>query len=100
MTLDELTFEVLDRLVGTSFFADAAGHRVELRIVQVRKVMESQAARLKRTPFSIYLLGPSSYPLQQLMYPMSHETFDEPLPIFIVPVGQVNEGYLYEAVFT
>lgn len=99
--LDQLTFEVMRPLVGTSFWADApGGHRVELRVMEVLPVMESEVAKLKRLPFSIIFCGPNTHLLAQHTYPMRHEAFSEVLHIFIVPVGQQGEEYVYEAVFT
>ncbi|HEX6085892.1 MAG TPA: hypothetical protein VF266_15270 [Thermoanaerobaculia bacterium] len=98
--LDQLTIESFQPHVGTSFWAEFPnGAKVELRLVSAAKVMESEAARLERHPFSLYFVGPKSYMLQQRMYHLTHETL-EPLDIFIVPVGETAETYQYEAVFT
>ena len=85
---------------GTTFRAEAGGQVVELELSSARKVMESEAARLKRHPFSLFFTGPQSPHLPQGTYRMRHDAFDEPLDIFIVPVGKQTNGYLYEAVFT
>jgi hypothetical protein len=99
--LDEMTFEKATGLKGTSLWAyPEQEHKVELRVEEVLKVMESEAARLKRTAFSMFLLGPSSYPMTQGIIAMTHEAFPEPFELFIVPVEQRVDGYLYEAVFT
>lgn len=99
--LDELTYEKAKELEGTSIWAyPEEGHKVELRIVGVLKVMESEAAKLKRTAFSIFMLGPDSYAIQQGAFPMSHDAFPEASYLFIVPVEKRPDGYLYEAVFT
>jgi hypothetical protein len=99
--LDELTYEKAVNLVGTSIWIDPEkDHRVELRIVHVGKVMESEAAQLKRAAFSIFFLGPKSYRVEQGAYPTRHEAFGEPFWLFIVPLEERADGYLYEAVFT
>jgi|SRR5688500_1093140 len=99
--LDQWTFEMMEPLVGTSFWAyPEEGHKVELRVVRVAKVMESEAARLKRTAFSIFMVGPASYQIKQGTFAMTHDAFEEPFHMFIVPVEEGAEGYLYEAVFT
>lgn len=99
--LDQLTFEKAKELEGTSIWAyPEPDHKIELRVVQVAKVMESEAAKLKRTAFSIFLLGPPSYLLKQGAFPMTHDAFAEPSYLFVVPVEQRPDGYLYEAVFT
>ena len=96
--LDELTVESFQPHVGTSFWLHAEGHKIELRLTSARKVMESEAARLKRNPFSLYFLAPLH--LQQRVYAVTHDAFPEPLEIFLVPIGQEPGGYSYEAVFT
>lgn len=99
--LEHITFETMKRLEGTSFWAyPEQDHKVELRVAQVAKVMESEAAHLQRTAFSMFLLGPLSYAMRQGTVLMTHDTFTEPLQLFIVPVEQRQDGYLYEAVFT
>lgn len=101
IVLDQLTFETMEPLVGTSFWAyPEQEHKVELRIVRVAKVMESEAALLKRAAFSVFMVGPGSYLIRQGTFPLTHEAFADPFHLFIVPVEQVPEGYLYEAVFT
>lgn len=99
--LDQLTFEKAKELEGTSFWVyPEKDHKVELRILEVAKVMESEAARLKRSAFSIFLLGPDSYPLKQGSFPMTHAAFPEPFFMFVTAVGQDGRGFVYEAVFT
>jgi hypothetical protein len=69
-----------------------------LRLTSAKKVMESEAARLKRNPFSLFFLAPLL--LQQQIFHLTHDAFAEPLDIFLVPIGQEPNGYSYEAVFT
>lgn len=100
--LDTLTIETFEPLVGSTFwlyFADDKGtHKVELRLTKAAKVMESEAARLDRNPFSVYFLAPMYLP--QRIYRITHEAFAEPLDMFLVPVGKEPGGYAFEAVFT
>ena len=96
--LDQLTIESFEPLVGTSFWLHHNGHKVELRLTGAARVMESQAARLKRTPFSLFFLGPLLLPQQ--IYHLTHDAFADPLDIFLVPVGNEGNGYAFEAVFT
>ena len=98
--LDQLTVESFEPLVGTSFWAEFPnGSKVELRLVRAAKVMESEAARLPRHPFSLYFIGPKSYRLPQRIYHLAHESA-EAMDIFLVPVGEDANTYQYEAVFT
>ena len=99
--LEELTYEKAKELEGTSFWVYPENdHKVELHVLEVGKVMESEAAKLKRTAFSIYMLGPESYLLKQGAFLITHEVFPEPFYMFITPLSQDERGYLYEAVFT
>jgi hypothetical protein len=96
---DPLTMEVFEPHVGTSFWVEfPTGGKVELRLVRVAKVMESQAARLPRHPFSLYFIGPKSFLLQQQTYHLTHPEM-EALDLFLVPVGQDVQTYQYEAAF-
>jgi hypothetical protein len=96
--LDQLTIESFEPLVGTSFWIHENGHRVELRLTRAARVMESEAARLKRTAFSLFFLSPILIP--QKIYNVTHDSFDEPLDIFLVPVAKQGDAYAVEAVFT
>jgi hypothetical protein len=96
--LDQLTIESFEPLVGTSFWVHEKGHRIELRLTRTARVMESQAARLKRAAFSLFFLSPILLPQQT--YNVTHESFAEPLNIFLVPVAKEGDAYTVEAVFT
>src|SRR2546430_9832340 len=100
--LEELTFDQMNQCVGQNFRVDVeGGEPIDLLLVRAAKVMESEAARLKRTAFSLFFLGPPEPYLPQKMYPVHHDTLGaEAELIFLVPVGRDPKGYLYEAVFT
>lgn len=101
MTLDELTFDVMQPLIGTSFLLAVEGRdAIELKVTDVCKVMERvRSKRLTRQPFSIYFSGPRDVLVKQGTYPLRHEQLGE-LAMFIVPVAQAVDGFEYEAVFT
>jgi hypothetical protein len=96
--LDTLTVESFEPLVGTSFWLHESGHKVELRLTRTARVMESEAARLKRAAFSLFFLTPVMLP--QRIYHLTHEALSEPLDIFLVPVAKEGSAYTVEAVFT
>ena len=96
--LDQLTIETFQPLVGSSFWIHVEGRKIELRLTSAKKVMESEAARLKRNPFSLFFLAPLLLPQQ--IYHVSHDAFAEPLDIFLVPIAREPNGYSCEAVFT
>jgi hypothetical protein len=101
MNLDDLRFETVHPLVGSAFHISVPERgEVDLKIMDVTKVMERvKSTRLKREPFSIYLLGPRDVRFSQGMYPLRHEALGD-LEMFIVPLGVHEEGFQYEAVFT
>src|ERR1051325_2143216 len=101
--LDQLTIETFQPHIGSQFWLHATTqtgkHKVELRLENAAKVMESEAAQLKRNPFSLYFLGPGSLYLEQKIYHITHDAFPERLDIFLVPIATDARGYTYEAVF-
>ena len=101
MKLEELTFENVHPLIGSSFHAAVPDRGdIELKITDVCKVMERvQSPRLKRQPFSIFLLGPTDVLLHQGTHPLRHDEMGE-LTIFLVPISKREDGFEYEAVFT
>lgn len=96
--LDQLTIETFQPLVGSSFWIHVDGRKIELRLTGAMKVMESEAARLPRNPFSLFFLAPLL--LEQQTFHITHESFTEPLDLFLVPIGKEPNGFAYEAVFT
>jgi hypothetical protein len=96
--LDQLTIESFQPLVGTSFWLHDGNQKVELKLTRAAKVMESEAARLKRSAFSLYFRCAVRVPQQ--IHQITHDSFSEPLDIFLVTVGKDGEAYTCEAVFT
>src|SRR6187399_3084824 len=87
--LGSLTFEQAKALEGTSFWVyPEDDHKVQLLVLEVGKVMESEAARLTRNAFSIFMLGPASYELKQGAFAMTHDAFPEPFYMFVTTVGK------------
>ena len=98
--LDQLTIESFEPHVGSTFWVEFPNDtKVELRLTAASKVMESEAARLARHPFSLYFMGPKSFLLQQHIYHVTHEKMGA-MDVVLVPVGQDAQAYQYEAVFS
>jgi len=98
--LDQLTIDSFQPHVGSTFWVEFPNDtKVELRLTAAAKVMESEAARLERHPFSLFFIGPKSYMLQQQIYHVTHEQLGA-MDLFLVPVGNDTQTYQYEAVFT
>lgn len=55
--------------------------------------------RAEPRPFTLTFSGPVEPELAQGTYAFRHARFDEPEPIFIVPIGRRQDGMRYEAVF-
>lgn len=103
--LDQLTHESFDPLVGQTFKVTHDGQTLDFELVEVEPLpvggRRSRRAQPKRLPFALFFTAQLLLP--QATYSMQHDAFGpEPLPIFIVPVGEVegDKGYEYEAVFT
>jgi hypothetical protein len=102
MRLDELTIESAKTLEGTVFsVAIADGGTTSMTLEEALPIEIRQRRRrvpLKREPFSLYFLGDPAIVLAQGTYTLRSEsnTFE----LFIVPIGQYEEGTEYEAVFT
>ncbi len=96
--LEDLTFDQMNQYVGSTFRAQAGERTIDLKLINAAKVMESEAARLRRAAFSLFFLAPVLLPQQ--IYRITHEAFEEPMDIFLVPIGKDANGYLHEAVFT
>ncbi len=47
--------------------------------------------------FSLYFHGPATF-LPQAIYPISHEGMGD-FDLFLVPIGSIENGFRYEAVF-
>lgn len=77
--LESLTWDDFNPLVESEFTADLAEDAtVSLRLVRAARVMESEAARLPRHPFSLFFRGPGQPFLPQRIYRLHHERFDAP----------------------
>jgi hypothetical protein len=97
--LETLTYDQMKALVGSTFHIVDSEKTADLQLVTAAKVMESEAAKLKRNAFSLFFLGPHEPFFEQRIYPLDHETLGR-MELFIVPVGHDQHGILYEAVFT
>ena len=81
----KLTLRNVARLAPPHGF-DTSGHLVEIE------------TKARKDPFTL-LFGGVSHLIPQRTYHMTSEGLQEPVDMFIVPVGRDGEGFLYEAVF-
>jgi len=104
MHLGELTIEIAQTLVGTTFevtLSDGSNTTMKLDAAvpyEVRQPRRGRAGPAKRAPFSLFFLGDPSVVIPQGMYAFRSAavSFDH---LFIVPVSRDAEATEYEAVF-
>ncbi len=69
-----------------------------LTLIKAEPIETSQDLEERRAPFSLVFRGPGEPVLTQRIYALDNETLGR-LEIFLVPIGPVDEGMRYEAVF-
>jgi hypothetical protein len=79
---------------------DVEAARVELELVEVTALGSrgGPPARGRSEPFSCLFRGPADRPLDQGTYGLVHPAVGR-ITLFIVPVGPVEGGLGYEAIF-
>jgi hypothetical protein len=63
----------------------------QLKLIEVRNIQNSDA-------FSLLFVGPGENFLHQHTYSFDHESM-ESFDLFIVPVGQRDDGFVYQGIF-
>ncbi|MGI8642374.1 MAG: DUF6916 family protein [Pyrinomonadaceae bacterium] len=92
--LDTLKYEELAAQVNTKFLVTETTEPIELELVEA---IEPVIA-LQQEFFSLIFLGPKNLLLPQKIYQLAHERLGNGV-LFLVPIGQNEEGIRYEAVF-
>ncbi len=69
-----------------------------LTLIKAVPIETDQDLGERRAPFSLVFRGPGEPALAQRLYALDNETLGR-LEIFLVPIGPVDEGMRYEAVF-
>lgn len=101
--LEDFTLATFTPLLGEQFQI-LADDSVTLDVVLVAATEApghpdpAEASGEARAPFSILFRGPLQPLLPQRTYALSHEALGS-FDLFIVPIGQDEEGTQYEAVF-
>ena len=67
---------------------------VTVELVNVSDLRETSRQRM----FSLVFRGPLDQPLEQGLFPMTHETMGTE-SLFLVPIAREPDGFRYEAVF-
>jgi hypothetical protein len=100
IALDQLTSRIFEPLVGSLFVLPGiATPPVLLTLTLVEVEADARHARNAATgSFSLLFTGPREWTLPQRIYRLEHPTLGV-LEVFLVPIGQDNRGFLYQAVF-
>jgi hypothetical protein len=96
---EKLTEEAFKQHLNTKFLVRVETPRpLELELVEVKgyEPLPDEQRRMER--FSAFFQGPPDMLLQQATHTLEHEGLGEVL-LFLVPVGQNEAGFRYEAVF-
>ena len=95
--LEKLTEASFSEHVGSTFAVRVdSADLVEIELVECNTL--GRDATAERRPFSLLFRGPKDLDMPQQIYTMEHERLGS-LEIFIVPVGPVEGGMGFEAVF-
>lgn len=99
--LRELTHQNTQDYIGNTFeirFSD--GNIIQLKLERVDLLMEKHVhSKMKRDAFALVFRGPKEVVLRQHIYPLYHESLEEPWQLFLVAIAVEEEGVAYEAVF-
>jgi hypothetical protein len=91
---ERLNYEDYCEIVDSEFQVADAGDVIKLKLFEVSEKQESP----HNISFSLYLKSPISVFLEQKNYKLRHEKYGEG-ELFIVPIRQEEDGFVYEAVF-
>lgn len=92
--LAELRQEDFEPYLGQDFSCPQLENR--FRLEEIVDLGRARDPRQPRVPFSLLFRHPTALPQQ--IYPLHREGLGC-LPVFLVPVGQTDGVFLYEAVF-
>lgn len=95
--MELLTLEHFAGCVNETFAACLDEVEVPFVLVEARALPQSGAPTM-RAPFSLLFRNGSSFLFPQQTYRMRHERIGE-VGIFLVPVAQERNGFLYQAIF-
>jgi hypothetical protein len=91
---EQLSYENFEKLVNTKFEVKDFDEKIELELFEIadRKITAQQEI------FSLLFRGPNDKVLSQGIFNLGNEDFSD-TEIFLVPIGQNEEGITYQAVF-
>ncbi len=81
----------------------ANGDSIPFRLLEVKSLNAHRppksSTKVRQQPFSLLFSGPSQPVFEQQVFHLEHDRVG-PADIFLVPVGEADDGIEYEAVFT
>ena len=92
-----LSLEHFAGCVNETFSAVLEGMDVPFVLVEARP-LPAQGRAAMRAPFSLLFRNTAACLFPQRIYPMRHPRIGE-VGIFLVPIAQEREGFLYQALF-
>lgn len=95
--MELLTLQHFAGCVNETFSASLSDMDVPFVLVEARPLQNTGANPI-RLPFSLLFRNTSAFLFPQQTYVMRHPRVGE-VGIFLVPVAQEREGFLYQAVF-
>lgn len=106
-SLSDLTKESFDPHLGSTFELTLESTVITLELTDVNALGKpatrswgKKKALTSRPPFSLVFLGPSDPVFQQGAFPMNHALMGDLGDMFLVAIGQDEDGRYYEAVFS
>lgn len=91
---DKLNYEDFREILNTDFQVADIKENVKLRLFEISEKKETP----QTVCFSLLLKSPADYFLEQKNYDLHHEKLGEG-SMFIVPIRQDADGFVYEALF-
>jgi hypothetical protein len=95
--MELLTLEHFAGCVNETFSASLSDMDVPFVLVEARP-LQTRVPNPVRLPFSLLFRNASAFLFPQQTYLMRHPRVGE-VGIFLVPIAQEREGFLYQAVF-
>lgn len=93
-----LTLEDFTPFVNTTFSASLTASKTEFVLVEARPLPAHPNAQLMRAPFSLLFRSTAAVLFPQQTYTVRHSVIGE-FALFLVPIAQEREGFIYQAVF-
>ena len=84
--------------LNTTFVASFNGGSTDFVLVEARPLAAPRGVDLLRAPFSLLFRSGAAVLFPQQTYMVRHSSIGE-LALFLVPIAQERDGFIYQAVF-